>query len=114
MLEVDDIKPSLFPGASGILPGKKKGMRQGDPISSSLFVLVIYILSKDLDNAVRDGVFRAHSNCVDPLVAHLNFADDILVFFDGSSFSVPRILSTLRAFRNVSGLALSLRKSFLF
>ena len=40
---------------SGFFPGKK-GLRQGDPISSSLFVMAMDILAKELDIAVRDDL----------------------------------------------------------
>lgn len=64
--------------------------------------------------AVRERVFKAHPQFLDPLVSHLSFDDDILVFFDGSKFYVAGILSVLRTFQGVSGLALNLKKSFLF
>ncbi|XP_048615884.1 uncharacterized protein LOC106403514 [Brassica napus] len=53
-------------------------------------------------------------DCVDPLVTHLSFSDDQLIFFDGSAESLHGILSVLRDFQQSSGLALNLRKTCLF
>lgn len=92
----------------------KKGLRQGDPISSSLFVMAMDILLKELDKAVQEGKFGAHPDCLHPLVTHLSFADDLLIFFDGSSSSLRGILSVLRDFQRRSGLALNLRKTCVF
>lgn len=89
----------------------KKGLRQGDSISSSLFVLAMDILSKDLDRAARSRQFIPHSMCRDPLVIHLSFADDVLVFFDGSKSSLLGIIEVLRNFYYASGLQLNLNKS---
>ncbi|CAA7042276.1 unnamed protein product [Microthlaspi erraticum] len=91
-----------------------KGLRQGDPISSSLFVLSMDILSKLLDKAVLSGNLRPHPFCVDPLITHLSFTDDVLIFFDGSEDSLRGILKVLKDFEGTSGLALSLQKSCLF
>ncbi|CAA7058279.1 unnamed protein product [Microthlaspi erraticum] len=91
-----------------------KGLRQGDPISSSLFVLVMDILSKLLDQAVRADRIKPHPKCVDPLITHLSFADDMLIFFDGSSQSLQAILEVLSSFHSYSGLGLNAGKSFLF
>lgn len=66
----------------------KKGIRQGDPMSSHLFVLVMDILARSLDKGAAHGVFRPHPKCTAPLVTHLSFADDVLVFFDGSANSL--------------------------
>lgn len=60
----------------------KKGIRQGDPISSSLFVLVMDLLPRDLDLAMRNDVFKPHPLCLDPLITHLSFADDVFIFFN--------------------------------
>lgn len=89
----------------------KKGLRQGDPISSLLFVLAMDVLSKKLDKGVMDGVFGLHPSCEAPLITHLSFADDILIFFDGTEDSLRGILSILEEFRSALGLSISLAKS---
>lgn len=94
-------------------PGKK-GLRQGDLISSSLFVLAMGILSKDLDNAARNGVFTPHPQSQDPLITHLSFADDLLIFFDGTNDSLRGLLQVMRDFQYKSGLALNIRKTCVF
>lgn len=97
----------------GFFPGKK-GLRQGDSLSSSLFVLVMDIMSKKLDQAALANQFYLHPQCYTPLITHLSFADDMLIFFDGSESSMAAILQTLTDFHRVSGLGLSLTKSCLF
>lgn len=97
----------------GFFPGKK-GLRQGDPLSSTLFVLAMDILSKNLDKAARSQLFIPHPTCLNPLVTHLSFADDVLIFFDGTESSLQGILNVLNGFHRVSGLAINLAKSSLF
>lgn len=104
---------SLNGELSGFFPGKK-GLRQGDPLSSSLFVMAMDILSKELDISVREGKFGAHPSCLDPLVTHLSFADDLLIFFDGTAGSLRGIMQVLRDFQKSTGLALNLRKTCVF
>lgn len=58
----------------------KKGLRQGDPISSLLFVMAMDVLSKILDKGAVDQVFKPHPSCEAPLITHLSFADDVLIF----------------------------------
>ncbi|XP_010424688.1 PREDICTED: uncharacterized protein LOC104709832 [Camelina sativa] len=87
----------------------EKGLRQGDSISGPLFTLVMDILSKQLDNAATDNRFQTHPQCGSPLITHLSFADDILVFFDGTESSLDAILDILTQFKSVSGNAESAR-----
>lgn len=56
------------------------------------------MISKDLDSAASSEIFRLHPQCVDPLITHFTFADDMLIFFDGSEFSLDGILEVLRNF----------------
>lgn len=94
-------------------PGKK-GLRQGDPISSLLFVLAMDILSKSLDKAAIDNRFRVHPLCEAPLITHISFADDVLLFFDGTESSLQGLLSVLDEFQSVSGLGVNRSKTAVF
>ena len=62
-----------------------RGIRQGDPLSLLLFVIVMNAFSKMLDKVVRDGLMSSIK--VGPIgnslqVNHLLFADDTLVLCD--------------------------------
>lgn len=92
----------------------KKGLRQGDPISSLLFVLAMDVLAKKLDRGVLDQSFGPHPMCMVPLVTHLSFADDVLIFFDGEEQSIQGILRILEDFERDSGLGINREKTALF
>lgn len=88
-----------------------KGLRQGDPISSLLFVLAMDVLSKMLDAGVASNRFKPHPSCEELLITHLSFADDVLVFFDGSEESLRGILEILEEFKQLSGLIINKDKT---
>lgn len=94
-------------------PGKK-GLRQGDPISSLLFVVAMDIMSKSLDKAAVNGLFGIHPKCEAPLITHLSFADDVLLFFDGTESSLQSLLRILDGFYEVSGLGINRGKTAVF
>ncbi|KAG7541208.1 Reverse transcriptase zinc-binding domain [Arabidopsis thaliana x Arabidopsis arenosa] len=98
---------------AGFFPGKK-GIRQGDPISPYLFILVMEVLSKLLDAAASNGHFRLHPLCSSPRVTHLLFADDLLVFNDGARHSLSGIAEVMRQFKTLSGLDMNPTKSEIF
>lgn len=92
----------------------KRGLRQGDPLSPYLFVLVMNCLSLALDRAAGSGSFQFHPRCEKTKLTHLSFADDLLIFTDGSLSSVQAILSVLHDFEKRSGLAVSIHKTSYF
>lgn len=103
-----------FNGSSyGYFKGKR-GLRQGDPLSPYLFVLVINCLSLALERAAASGCFRYHTRCGKTKLTHLSFADDLLIFSDGSLSSIQAILSILKDFEERSGLAISIHKTSFF
>ncbi|XP_013630775.1 PREDICTED: uncharacterized protein LOC106336482 [Brassica oleracea var. oleracea] len=68
-------------------------------------------LSHMLNNAARQNRFRYHTNCSPPKLTHLSFADDLLIFIDGSINSVQQVLQVLKEFEMRYGLAVSMQKT---
>ena len=72
------------------------------------------ILSHKLNEAAQSGRFGFHPRCQESGLTHLCFADDILVFTDGSLNSIQMILQVLDEFKAFSGLSISVEKSCFF
>jgi hypothetical protein len=92
-----------------------RGIRQGDPLSPLLFVLVMEALSKMVNASIDQGLLsgfsvgtRAFSELV---VSHSLFADDTLIFCEASSEQVLYVRLILLCFEAVSGLRVNLGKS---
>ena len=98
---------------AGFFEGKK-GLRQGDSISPYLFIMLMEVLSRLLDKAESDGSFRLHPLCSSPKLTHLLFADDLLVFSDGSTASTDGIKVVMNHFKEWSGLDTNEAKSEIF
>ncbi|XP_010431475.1 PREDICTED: uncharacterized protein LOC104715797 [Camelina sativa] len=71
-------------------------------------------LSACLDKAAEEGKLQYHHRCKDIKLTHLCFADDLLIFIDGSVSSLQNVLHVLKEFEEVSGLAISLPKTSFF
>ncbi|KAA0062888.1 non-LTR retroelement reverse transcriptase-like protein [Cucumis melo var. makuwa] len=55
-----------------------KGVRQGDPLSPFLFVMVMEVLSRMLNKIPQS--FKFHHRCEKVKLTHLTFADDLMIF----------------------------------
>lgn len=71
-------------------------------------------LSLLLNKAVEDGKYGYNAKCKETKLTHLCFADDLLIFTDGSTQSIQNILLVHREFESMSGLALSVSKTSFF
>lgn len=108
---------SFTVGCNGSVNGFFKGSRglcQGDPLSPYLFVIALNNLSLMLNQAAQEMRFNYHLNCPSSRLTHLCFADDLLIFIDGSLESVQAVLQFLREFERRSGLAVSVHKTSFF
>lgn len=54
-----------------------KGLRQGDPVSSYLFVLAMEILSQLLNANYMNGCIGYHPMAMNSEITHLAFTDNI-------------------------------------
>lgn len=91
-----------------------RGLRQGCSLSPYLFVTSMNVLSKMIDEAARRGEIGYHPRCRNIDLTHLCFADDLMVFSDGTKRSVEGILKVFGDFDKMTGLKISLEKSTLF
>ncbi|KAG7588702.1 Reverse transcriptase domain [Arabidopsis suecica] len=98
---------------AGFFQGKK-GLRQGDPLSPYLFIMVMQALSSLLEKATDLGKINLHPKCEAPRITHLLFADDLLVFSNGSRKSLAGIAEVMSRFREMSGLDMNPSKSEIF
>lgn len=107
-------KTSFMVGYNGTVNGYfkgKRGLRQGDPLSPYLFVIAMNCLSFMLNSAAAQEKFKYHANCKKMKMTHLCFADDLLIFIDGSLESVQQVLHVLKEFEKRSGLSMSMQKT---
>ncbi|XP_062107455.1 uncharacterized protein LOC133818547 [Humulus lupulus] len=92
----------------------RKGLRQGDPISPLLFVLVMEYLTRLLKQASHHREFRFHPMCKHLQLVNLCFADDLILFCKGNFRSVQILFEGFSKFFHCSGLAANLGKSQIF
>ncbi|MFS7889004.1 putative RNA-directed DNA polymerase [Helianthus anomalus] len=93
----------------------EKGLRQGDPISPFLFLIVMECLSWMLERAKSIGELKGINFLVDDMdINHLFFADDALIMGEWSRDNLQSTARILRVFYLCSGLRINLHKSNLF
>jgi hypothetical protein len=94
-----------------------RGIRQGDPLSPFLFVIVMEAFSRmvkaSIDHSLFSGFSVGTSGREQVHISHLLFADDTLVFCGASRDQVQAIGNLLTCFELVSGLKVNLAKSIL-
>ncbi|XP_027060834.1 uncharacterized protein [Coffea arabica] len=86
------------------------GLRQGDPLSPVLFIIGSEMLSRGLNALAFQHIgYRGFPSC--PAVTHLAFADDVLIFTNGSAPALKRTMQVLEAYQQSSGQLVNDHKS---
>ncbi len=98
---------------TGYIKGHR-GLRQGDPLSSYLFVIVMEVLTCILKEKAMLPDFQFHWRCSKTKTINLCFADDLMIFCKGEVKSVTHIRTALQEFESLSGLSPSPGKSSVF
>jgi len=92
----------LINGAPSSFFSSTRGLRQEDPLSPLLFVVVMEALSRmmsaKVDRGLLDGFTVGSRSVAGIVVSHLLFADDILIFCEANG----EHLCNLRCLFNVS------------
>jgi hypothetical protein len=107
----------LINGSPSGFFGSSRGVRQGDPLSPFLFVLVMEAFSRMISAMYSRGLisgFSVGSREHDRVeVSHLLFADDTLIFCRADASQIGYLEALLVCFEAVSGLKVNLAKSVL-
>ncbi|GKV34438.1 hypothetical protein SLEP1_g42813 [Rubroshorea leprosula] len=89
-----------------------KGIRQGDPLSPFLFLIVAEGLNGLVSSAVEKQLYKGVAVGNEGVsVSHLQFADDTIFFGEASEDNIGVIKSIMRTFELVSGLKINFGKS---
>lgn len=85
-----------------------RGIRQGDPLSQYLFILVAEGLSHAIKSCSLQGLFVSRQG---PSISHLLFANDSILFSQASIAQAEIIKAILHEYSAASGQSINLSKS---
>jgi len=101
----------LVNGSSTGFFSRSQGLRQGDPLSSLLFILVMEGLGRMISVAVNGGLLSRFSMGTWVDISHLLFADDTLIFCGAEPYQFCNMRSLFLLFEAMPGLKTNLAKS---
>jgi len=85
-----------------------RGLRQGDPLSPFLFVIMAQVLSRMLINATQLKLFKGLEVGLKKVkISHLQFVYDTLIFTDVEEGYLENFKRILLSFQSFSGLTVN-------
>ncbi|GJS96150.1 putative RNA-directed DNA polymerase [Tanacetum coccineum] len=93
----------------------ERGLRQGDPLSPFLFLIVVEALQVSIIEACNKNLFKGlYLNEDNTNLSLLQYADDALFFGEWSLWNAKKLVMILKCFQDASGLRVNLAKSKLY
>lgn len=81
-----------------------RGLKQGDPLSPTLFIIAAEVLSRGLNQLHKEDGFISYGLPKwSPQINHLSYTDDTILFCSGERASVIKMMNVLKRYENVSG-----------
>lgn len=93
----------------------KRGLRQGDPLSPYLFLIISEVLSLRISKAINVGHLlgiKISRSC--PVIAHLFFADDALYFLKTTLHNCWNLRKIFKDYCSASGQPINHEKSSIY
>ena len=105
----------LVNGSPASFFGSSRGLRQDDPLSPLLFLLIVEVLSRILKNIEDGGLIQGSHvgpiSSTDIHISHLLLADDTILFCDASREQLLSIRLVLSCFQAFTSLKVNVGKS---
>ena len=95
----------LINGSPKVFFQAGRGLRQGDPLSPFIFLIVAKAMGRMIKEVVNAGLFGGFKVARNTLaINHLQFVDDTLIFSGAGEDHVRNVKITILCFETVSGL----------
>ncbi|GJT14950.1 RNA-directed DNA polymerase, eukaryota [Tanacetum coccineum] len=88
-----------------------KGLKQGDPLSPFLFILVMETLQISFQRVVDAGLFKGIMLAHSLHLSHMFYVDDAIFMGQWSESNIDTIVQVLECFHHASGLRINMSKS---
>ncbi|CAL9026779.1 unnamed protein product [Prunus brigantina] len=102
----------LLNGQPGAPFFPSRGLRQGDPLSPYLFLIISEVLSLNISKLVNEGELAGIKMARGaPILSHIFFADDSLFFFKAEESNCACLKKILQEYCLASGQEINFQKS---
>ncbi|XP_060182578.1 uncharacterized protein LOC132612299 [Lycium barbarum] len=92
-----------------------RGVKQGDPLSPTLFILAAEVLSRNLNQLHQIPHFKGYGLPKwSPKINHLAYADDMIIFASADTISLQKIMEVLKRYEETLGQKVNRDKSSVY